>query len=234
MGTQQWWALVSLCCVVSFAPTFTHASSVGIAVIRRGAGDGEGLHAQLRRCGVVAAEGVHLGSIVSEVHCVIDGHAAGWVGSSGPSVVKLPSLAVPLIIRGETTSETSLPTEAKERQVVSGLQWLPDRWTRATSRPHHTAIWQQTLPIDFTTESGTIEQLFSGSGSDVEWMSEARWPNVRLKKGGPASDPGGPLDSSTWAIAASGTDLRMGRIVDPALAATGANWTGGLATLNVG
>lgn len=225
MATQQWWALVSLCCVVSVAPTITNAGGA-VAVVQRGFG--EGLQAQLRRCGAVAAEGVYLGSVVSEVHCAIDGHTSGWVGSSGPSVVNLPTLAVPLIITG------TLPTGAKERQVVSGLQWLPDRWTRTTSGPHHAAIWQQTLPKDFTTESGTIEQLFSGSGADIEWMSEARWPNVRLKKGAPASDSGGPLDSSTWAIAGSGTDLRMGRIVDPALASTGVNWTGGLATLNVG
>lgn len=69
-----------------------------------------------------------------------------------------------------------------------------------------------------------------------------------LPPGAPSTLPGGPLDLATWASsAATGTDLRQGRIADPALnqlrspvsptptgALGGIDWTGAYATLNVG
>ena len=66
------------------------------------------------------------------------------------------------------------------------------------------------------------------------WLPEARWPNVNLTANGPANAPGGPLSLSSWAKTDKSTSLRQGIIVDPALAETDVDWTGALATLNVG
>lgn len=58
--------------------------------------------------------------------------------------------------------------------------------------------------------------------------------DVHLASGNPTSASGGPLDVSTWATTKRGTDLRSGTIIDPDLAGININWTGALATLNVG
>ena len=85
-----------------------------------------------------------------------------------------------------------------------------------------------------------IEQVWAGG----TWVPEARWPNVNLTHGTPADLPGGPLSRTSWATTfgradqtdncTSCTRLREGVIVDPALAKTGVDFTGALATLNVG
>jgi hypothetical protein len=65
-----------------------------------------------------------------------------------------------------------------------------------------------------------------------------------LTDGNVATDHGGPLSITSWAktygvigqndSCLNCTRLRQGIIADPALAATGIDWTGALATLNVG
>ncbi len=69
------------------------------------------------------------------------------------------------------------------------------------------------VPVD-----RTFDQLFV----DEEMMIEARWPNARF---------GDLLNRDTWAK--TGVGSRYGRIVDPTLGATGIDWTGAVATLNV-
>ena len=174
----------------------------------------------VRQCANVAASASHADA--RTVRCVLD-TSNGWHASGDAGPVALPHLHVPLVIT------TSAP-----HQSVSGVQWLPDHWEPASASPH-AGVWQQTLPRTFATESGSVEQLFSrvGGGDDVQWMSEARWPNARLGVGEPATAHGSPLDPTTWATSKAGTDLRAGVIVDNDLPA-GVDWTGALATLNVG
>ncbi|KPK49576.1 MAG: hypothetical protein AMS22_13495 [Thiotrichales bacterium SG8_50] len=57
---------------------------------------------------------------------------------------------------------------------------------------------------------------------DRKMMIEARWPNMRFDQ---------LLDRSAWAKAGEGS--RYGKMIDPALAKTGIDWTGARATLNV-
>jgi len=65
-------------------------------------------------------------------------------------------------------------------------------------------------------------------------MANARWPNVNLTAGAPASLPGGPLDKGTWARTSNATRLRDGVVAADTLGATNVDWSGALATLNVG
>lgn len=65
---------------------------------------------------------------------------------------------------------------------------------------------------------GPVLQVFVGEQQQT-W---ARWPN---------RNPADPWDRATWASAGIGS--RYGRLVDPQLAATGVDWTGATAVLNV-
>ncbi|MFW6161818.1 MAG: hypothetical protein ACODAJ_03560 [Planctomycetota bacterium] len=82
---------------------------------------------------------------------------------------------------------------------------------------------------DWSVHSGRIykTQVPAGTGFaqlfvDGAMMIEARWPNARFDQ---------MLDRSTWRPTGKGS--RYGTVVDPALAKTGIDWTGALATLNV-
>lgn len=110
--------------------------------------------------------------------------------------------------------------EGVGRTVLKGTEAVPDAWTL-----HSGHIYKQQLPPHLQIDS---RQLFI----DGQWVPEARWPNVALVTGSPATAPGGPLSLDSWAVSANATDLRSGVIVDPKLPRT--NWTGALATLNVG
>lgn len=70
-----------------------------------------------------------------------------------------------------------------------------------------------------TTAAPIAGQFFH----DQAMMTEARWPN--------RSFPEQLWDRSTWANASKGS--RYGKMVDPALAKTGIDWTGAIAVLNV-
>ena len=105
---------------------------------------------------------------------------------------------------------------------------------------HSGAIYRTTVPPALRKPGG-FEQLWAGE----TWLPEARWPNVDLvRPGGPANVPGGPLSLDSWATTygrvgqtdndTDCTRLRRGVIVDPALGKTSIDFTGALATLNVG
>jgi len=83
------------------------------------------------------------------------------------------------------------------------------------------------LDLEWQVHEGSIyrarvdrefEQLFV----DGEMMIEARWPNMRFDE---------LWDRSKWAFA--GKNSRYGKMHDPALAETGIDFTGALATLNI-
>ncbi len=91
--------------------------------------------------------------------------------------------------------------------VLSGTVHIAARWT-----VHKGEILKASLDAD-------VSQLFV----DGRMMIEARWPNQPWDR---------RWDKTTWASEGAGS--KYGKIVDPALAATGVDWTGALATLNVG
>ncbi|HUT34360.1 MAG TPA: right-handed parallel beta-helix repeat-containing protein [Planctomycetota bacterium] len=90
--------------------------------------------------------------------------------------------------------------------VLNGAEPIQGAWSL-----HEGSIYK-------TAAEGSFEQIFV----DGEMMIEARWPNARF---------GQMLDRGVWAKAGRGS--RYGKMVDPALAKTGLDWTGALATLNV-
>eukprot|EP01050_Picozoa_sp_SAG11_P008981 SAG11_NODE_819_length_7017_cov_3.801821_2_plen_559_part_00 len=137
----------------------------------------------------------------------------------------------------DTSRENSLEitgtlVSGKTRSAMSGALPVPGPWVR-----HKGSIFKTQLPPNLRL---SIQQAWAGD----TWLPEARWPNTNLTAGGPTNAPGGPLSLTSWAKTfgkASQTDnctactrLRLGEIVDPALASTAVNWTGALATLNVG
>jgi len=90
--------------------------------------------------------------------------------------------------------------------VLSGAEPVAGPWSI-----HEGLIYKTRL-------SGPVRQLFI----DRRMMTEARWPNLR---------PGEPWDLASWARAGKGS--RYGKMVDPRLAATGVDFTGAIAVLNV-
>ena len=117
--------------------------------------------------------------------------------------------------------------------VLSGAVPVPGPWTR-----HKGRIFKAQLPVSLRGQD--IQQAWAGQ----TWLPEARWPNANLTAGGTATTQGGPLSLSSWATSygrpnqtdncTECTRLREGVIVDPELAKTGIDFTGALATLNVG
>ena len=93
-----------------------------------------------------------------------------------------------------------------EMVTLSGTDPLKGNW-----QLHRGTIYRRQVSRDF-------EQLFV----DGKMMIEARWPNMRFEE---------IWDRSKWAQAVPGSCY--GKLVDPALAKTGVDWTGGLAMLNV-
>jgi len=68
-----------------------------------------------------------------------------------------------------------------------------------------------------------VHEVFDQLFVDGQMMIEARWPNMDFDQ---------RFDKNIWATAGKGSEY--GLMVDPALAKTGINWTGAVATLNVG
>lgn len=91
--------------------------------------------------------------------------------------------------------------------VLDGTEQINGRW-----EVHKGKIYKTTVNREFI-------QLFV----DGRMMIEARWPNIRFKD---------ILSRKGWSTTAKGS--RYGKIVDPKLAATNVDWTGGLATLSAG
>jgi len=123
-------------------------------------------------------------------------------------------------VRGGVYRQTVRPKRSGE----------PGRPIRFVACPGQKVILRGTEPVSGTWKvhqgkiyrtrvEGDVAQLFV----DDRMMVEARWPNMRF--------PEELWDRSTWARAGKGS--RYGKIVDPALAGTGVDWTGARATLNV-
>ncbi|MHC4995846.1 MAG: right-handed parallel beta-helix repeat-containing protein [Planctomycetota bacterium] len=93
-----------------------------------------------------------------------------------------------------------------ERVVLDGTDRLTGAWQK-----HRANIYRLRTDVIF-------EQLFV----DGEMMIEARWPNTRHDL---------LFDRSTWAEADPGS--AYGKMVSRAMAETGIDWTGAIATLNV-
>ena len=94
-----------------------------------------------------------------------------------------------------------------EVAVLSGTEPIRTKWS-----PYKGGIYK-------TTVSNKFDQLFV----DGRMMIEARWPNMRFEQ---------RFDKAAWATAGKGSEY--GTMVDPALAKTGIDCTGAVATLNVG
>jgi hypothetical protein len=91
--------------------------------------------------------------------------------------------------------------------VLSGTEPIRGEWSVHKGRIYKTKVRE------------VFDQLFV----DGQMMIEARWPNMRFEQ---------RFDKSVWATAGEGSSY--GTMVDPAIANTGIDWTGGIATLNVG
>ena len=107
---------------------------------------------------------------------------------------------------GEQNEPVRFAAYPGEAVVLSGAEAVRAEWS-----PCKDGIWQARVDLD-------VSQLFV----DGEMMVEARWPNQPFDR---------RWDKATWAADQGG---EYGRIVDPALAETGIDWTGALAALNVG
>ena len=94
-----------------------------------------------------------------------------------------------------------------ELAVIDGTVLLNLKWSVYEGSIYKTELKQP------------ITQLFV----DGELMTEARWPNMSFDQ---------RWDRDVWRIAGSGS--RYGLMIDPQLKTTGIDWTGGVATLNVG
>ena len=96
--------------------------------------------------------------------------------------------------------------------------------------PGETVVLSGAKPIraDWTVHKGRIykarvDEAFDQLFLDGRMMIQARWPNMRFEQ---------RFDKSVWAELGKGSSY--GVVVDPNLPATGIDWTGAVATLNVG
>ncbi len=91
--------------------------------------------------------------------------------------------------------------------LIDGSEEISGEWTLSEGEIYRTQI------------TGPVKQLFFRD----TMLVEARWPNMHF--------PGELWNRSVWATADNGSSL--GTMKDAALAATGIDWTGALAVLNI-
>jgi len=91
--------------------------------------------------------------------------------------------------------------------VLSGAELIEAKWSR-----HKGSIYK-----------GRVAECFDQLFVDGQMMIEARWPNMRFDQ---------RFDKTTWAVADEGSEY--GLMVDRELAETGIDFSGAVATLNVG
>ena len=161
------------------------------------------------------------------------GELAACVASGAARCHLLPGVHRETILAPADLDRPAVEITGAPGSVLSGAVAVPGPWTQ-----HKGHIFKAQLPAALRGKD--IQQAWAGQ----TWLPEARWPNANLTAGGPATLPGGPISLSSWATSygrAHQTDnctactrLREGIIVDPELAKTGIDFTGALATLNVG
>jgi hypothetical protein len=161
------------------------------------------------------------------------GNLQACVASGAPRCHLLPGIHREHVYVGKQAGAPEIT--GAPGSVLSGAEVVPGPWVQ-----HRGRIFKTKLPPALRAQAKDIQQVWAKG----TWLPEARWPNVNLTHGGPATAVGGPLSLSSWASTygfpgqtdncTSCTRLREGVIVDPALAKTGIDFTGALATLNVG
>ena len=126
-----------------------------------------------------------------------------------------------VIVREGTYRETA-------RLKASGTETAP---IHIMAMPGEVVVLSGADPLDLTWEKTTgaiyrarTDKRFHQLFLDGRMMVEARWPNQRF--------PDQVWEKAVWAAAGEGS--RYGLMVDAALAEAGIDFTGGVATLNVG
>ena len=114
---------------------------------------------------------------------------------------------VALKASGRKGAPVRIEAEPGETVVLSGTEPIAGPWQRSKGRIYR------------TSEARAIGQVFV----DGEPMTEARWPNMPFAR---------RWDPNVWRP--SGAGSRYGMMVDAALAETHVDWTGAVATLNIG
>jgi len=117
------------------------------------------------------------------------------------------------------------------RQVVRPMRsGTEGKHIRFEAWPGEVVVLSGTEPIrgNFSVHKGRIfksqvHEVFDQLFVNGQMMIEARWPNMRFDQ---------RFDKNSWATAGKGSEY--GLMVDPSLAKTGIDWTGAVATLNVG
>lgn len=142
-------------------------------------------------------------------------------GSISSSIELSVPPAVALTIRGAGGGTAT---------TLNGTYAIPaSLWTRSPLPNRQTQTrytWTAVVPVDNVPPLDRMTQAFV----DNTFIPEARWPNANLST---------ILSLNSWAVTSS--ESTLGRVVDSttqtessSLASTNINWTGALATLNVG
>ena len=108
---------------------------------------------------------------------------------------------------GEKGKPIRFVAQPGEQVILTGAEAIAGTWEIHKERIYNTKVAEN------------FSQLFL----DGEMMVEAQWPNQPFDE---------RWDKDTWASEGEGSEY--GKVVDPRLAETGIDWTGALATLNVG
>jgi len=115
------------------------------------------------------------------------------------------------VVRPKGSGSQNKPIRFKawpgEVVVLCGTEPINGKWSL-----HKSKIYK-------TTVTDVFDQFFVNG----RMMIEARWPNMRFEQ---------RFDKAAWATAGKGSEY--GTMVDPKLAETDIDWTGAVATLNVG
>lgn len=155
-------------------------------VVRLGRRVGEPQHAAIQRC-VSAASTATSGEVICDLsmshNLSLTALSASPASPAGiPAAAATGPLRVPLTVTGGDRPGGDPTGE------LSGLSALPaEGWFAVDGRP---GMWTASVPSWVGDE--TPEQVFCDDGiGQLQWMPEARWPNVALPPGAPADVPGG-------------------------------------------
>eukprot|EP01052_Picozoa_sp_SAG31_P009852 SAG31_NODE_527_length_14452_cov_4.274925_6_plen_278_part_00 len=178
-------------------------------------------------------DSVHIAQPNDQTMEVKPGELQSCINSGASRCHLLPGIHREHIDTANSSRQDTVEITGAPGSLLSGAEPVPGPWSRWKGD-----IYKAVLPASLRGKD--IQQVWAGS----TWLPEARWPNANLTHGGPATAHGGPLSLSSWAKTygrrgqtdncTECTRLRQGVIVDGALAASGIDFNGALATLNVG